>query len=39
MATQIIGRLQRIPLREVWRHEAYDFSNNGTLYVIRSHWY
>jgi hypothetical protein len=26
MATQIIGRLQRIPLREVWRHEAYDFT-------------
>ncbi len=26
MATQNIGRLQRIPLREVWRHEAYDFT-------------
>lgn len=21
-----IGRLQRVPLREVWKHEAYDFS-------------
>jgi len=26
MATQNIGRLQRVPLREVWRHEAYDFT-------------
>jgi hypothetical protein len=22
----IIGRLERVPLREVWKHEAYDFS-------------
>jgi len=22
----VIGRLERVPLREVWRHEAYDYS-------------
>lgn len=26
MATQNIGRLQRVPLRTVWPHEAYDFT-------------
>lgn len=26
MPQQSIGRLQRVPLREVWRHEAYDFT-------------
>jgi hypothetical protein len=26
MPPQNIGRLQRVPLREVWRHEAYDFT-------------
>jgi hypothetical protein len=26
MSPQNIGRLQRVPLREVWRHEAYDFT-------------
>jgi len=24
--TQSIGKLQRVPLRQVWRHEAYDFT-------------
>jgi hypothetical protein len=26
MPNEKIGRLQRVPLREVWRHEAYDFT-------------
>lgn len=26
MPLHSIGRLQRVPLREVWRHEAYDFT-------------
>lgn len=26
MNTDPIGKLQRVPLREVWKHEAYDFS-------------
>ena len=24
--TNLIDKLQRVPLREVWRHEAYDFT-------------
>lgn len=24
--SDLIGRLERVPLREVWRHEAYDFT-------------
>jgi hypothetical protein len=24
---RMIGKIQRVPLREVWRHEAYDFTN------------
>ena len=23
----MIGKIERVPLREVWRHEAYDFSS------------
>lgn len=26
MNPQFIGKLQRVPLREVWKHEAYDFT-------------
>ena len=26
MSSAMIGRLERLPLREVWRHEAYDFT-------------
>jgi RecB family endonuclease NucS len=25
-ATSAIGKIQRVPLREVWRHEAHDFT-------------
>jgi len=25
MAEQGIGKLERVPLREVWKHEALDF--------------
>jgi len=40
MSTQSIGKLERVPLRRVWEHEAYDFTQwlqeniaelNGTL--------
>ena len=24
--TSSIGKLQRVPLRDVWKHEAYDFT-------------
>ncbi len=27
MNSPAIGKLQRVPLREVWEHEAYDFTN------------
>ena len=26
MITEHIGKLKRVPLREVWKHEAYDFT-------------
>ena len=26
MSKHAIGKLQRVPLREVWKHEAYDFT-------------
>jgi hypothetical protein len=26
MATAVIGKLERVPLRQVWKHEAYEFS-------------
>lgn len=26
MSAHPIGKLQRVPLREVWKHEAYDFT-------------
>ena len=27
MSAHPIGKLQRVPLREVWKHEAYDFTH------------
>ena len=27
MATKELGRIKEVPLREVWNHEAYDFSS------------